>query len=109
MPDETIEIEQEQIEADIAFVQSSSGISIASAESTARSARAVVLLKLIEGPMAPQDLSNTTNLSSKQAMETLDELYKRDLLEMLVPEDDSDGPIFSILPRGEKTAVYIQN
>jgi hypothetical protein len=108
MPDETIEAEQEQIVADSAFVQSSSGISIASAESTGRSARAVVLLKLIEGPMAPQDLSKSTDLSTEQAIQALNELHTRNLLEILVPKNDSGGPIFSVLPRGEKAAMYIQ-
>lgn len=108
MPDETIEIEDEQIAADADFIRGSSGVSIASAESTAHSPRAVVLFELIEGPATSQDISENTALSTKRATQASNELLKRELIEVLVPESDSEGPVFGVLPRGEKAAIPIE-
>lgn len=108
MPDETIEIEDEQIAADADFIRGSSGVSIASAESTARSPRAVVLFELIEGPATSQDIGENTALSTKRATQASNELLKRELIEVLVPEGDSEGPVFGVLPRGEKAAIPIE-
>ena len=108
MPDETITAENEQIRADADFVRESSGASIASTESTGRSARAVVLFELIEGPTSARAIGNGTSLSTGQVSQALSDLENRDIVELLVSEDDSDGSIFGVLPRGEKAAVNLE-
>lgn len=119
MPENPIETEEEEIAADAAFVRGSSTAakssketspSVSTAESTqsAESARAAVLFRLVEGPMAPQEASEGTTVSTGHAHRTLNELEKRDLVELLVPEDASDGPIFGLTVQGEKVTFHIE-
>ncbi|MGQ5516218.1 hypothetical protein [Halococcus saccharolyticus] len=110
MPNDAIESEREQMAADAGFIAESGGASTASvstAEST-RSARAVVLFRLIEGPVSPQAIGTDTPISTGRAHRALTELHKRDLVELLVPEEATDGPIFGVTARGEKAAFYIE-
>lgn len=108
MPDETITVENEQITADADFVRGSSGASIAATESTGRSARAVVLFELIDGPTSARAISDGTSLSAGQASQALTDLENRDIVELLVSEDGSGESIFGVLPRGEKAAVNLE-
>jgi hypothetical protein len=108
MPEEDIETEDEQIAADASFVQASSGASVSTAESTTRSARAVALFQLIEGPAAPQDIGDSTEITAGQAHSALRELRDRGLIETLIPEEASDGPVFGAVPRGENAVFYIE-
>jgi len=110
MPNEAIESEREQMAADAGFITGENGASRASvstAQST-RSARAVVLSRLIEGPVAPQAIGTDTPISTGRAHRALTELRKRDLVELFVPKEASDGPIFGVTARGEKAAFYIE-
>ncbi|PSQ13229.1 MarR family transcriptional regulator, partial [Halobacteriales archaeon QS_7_68_65] len=43
-----------------------------------------------------------------KAHRTLNELQGRDLVELIVPEDASNGPIFGLTVQGEKVAFHIQ-
>ncbi|WP_049901031.1 hypothetical protein [Halococcus agarilyticus] len=109
MPEEPIEAEEERIAEDAAFVQgSSSAESSVSTASSTRSARSAVLFRLVEGPMAPQEVGEGTSVSTGQAHRTLNELRKRELVELVVPEDASDGPIFELTVQGEKVAFHIE-
>lgn len=114
MPEDPIDAEEERIAADAGFVSGSSGTSggstasVSTAESTTRSARAAVLFRLVEGPMAPQEVSDGTRVSAGQARRTLNELRKRGLVEFVVPESASDGPVFELTVQGEKVAFYIE-
>ena len=116
MPEKPIETEEEEIAADAAFVRGSSTAakssketspSVSTAES-AQSARAAVLFRLVEGPMAPQEASEGTTVSTGHAHRTLNELEKRDLVELLVPENASDGPIFGLTVQGQKVTFHIE-
>ncbi|EMA49184.1 MULTISPECIES: hypothetical protein [Halococcus] len=110
MPNDAIESEREQMAADAGFITEAEGASTASvstAEST-RSARAVVLFRLIEGPVSPEAIGSDTPISAGRAHRALTELHKRDLVELLVPEEASDGPIFGVTARGEKAAFHIE-
>ncbi|PSQ12693.1 MarR family transcriptional regulator [Halobacteriales archaeon QS_7_68_65] len=93
--------------ADAGFVQGTSGAS-ASAASSTRSARETVLFRLIEGPMTPQEVSEGTKVGVGKAHRTLNELQGRDLVELIVPENASNGPIFGLTVQGEKVAFHIQ-
>jgi predicted transcriptional regulator len=108
MQKEASEIEEkkeaEEVAADADFVQGAS----ASAASTTRSAREAVLFRLIEGPMTPQEVSEGTKVGAGKAHRTLNELQRRDLVELIVPENSSDGPVFGLTVQGEKVAFYIQ-
>ena len=99
-----VDEEAEEIAADAGFVQGAS----ASAASSTRSARETVLFRLIEGPMTPQEVSEGTKVGVGKAHRTLNELQGRDLVELIVPENASNGPIFGLTVQGEKVAFHIQ-
>lgn len=110
MPNDAIESEREQMAADAGFITESGGASRASMSTAGatRSARAVVLFRLIEGPVAPEAIGADTPISAGRAHRALTALHERGLVEVLVPEEASDGPIFGVTARGEKAAFYIE-
>ena len=116
------EEEETQIKADAEFVQHSSSASGSAKQSgtvevesaqvspkgRVRSARGVALFYLVnEGPHSPETVSNDTSISTSQAGHALDELYDRELVELLLPGDAPDGPVYGVVPRGGQAAYYI--
>lgn len=114
MPDEALEAEQERIAEDASFVQqptlatsrSKPSVSTASAAPT-RSAREIVLFKLVEGPASPTEIGDSEAISADTASGALSDLHDRDLVEQLVPPEDGDGPVFLLTVPGNKVAYHI--
>jgi DNA-binding MarR family transcriptional regulator len=114
MPDEALEAEQERIAEDASFVQqptlatSRTRPSVsASSTATTRSAREIVLFKLVAGPTTPREIGDSEAVSTDSARRALNELHDRSLVEQLVPPEDADGPVFALTVSGNKVAYHI--
>lgn len=114
MPDDPLEMEQKQIAEDAKFVQNptlstnrSKPTISASSTTMTRSSREIVLFSLVDGPTSPEEIGNNEDISTDQASSALNDLHNRGLIELLVPENDSQGPIFSLTVRGDKAVHYI--
>lgn len=115
MPDDPLKIEQEQIAEDASFVQeptlstsrSKPTISASNTSTATRSSREIVLFSLVDGPAAPEDIASSGAIDASQASQALNELQERGLVELLVPEEDSQGPILTLTVQGDKAVHYI--
>jgi predicted HTH transcriptional regulator len=115
MPDDPLETEQTQIAEDASFVQeptlstsrSKPTISASEASTTTRSSREIALFSLVDGPAAPEDIASNEAINTNQASQALSALHERGLVEILIPKEDSQGPIFTLSVSGEKAAHYI--
>jgi DNA-binding MarR family transcriptional regulator len=110
MPDDPLETEQEQIAEDVSFIQeptlsatrSKPTISASATATSTRSSREIVLFSLVDGPTASEDIANNQAVTTNQADQALNELHERGLVELLVPREDSQGPVFTLTVRGDK-------
>lgn len=94
MPEDPIDAERDELERDASFVQESS-------------ARDMALSQLILGPIGPEKIGDGAEISTDQAHGALNDLHDRGLVDVLISEEDSDGPIYGATIQGEKVAFHL--
>lgn len=95
MPEDPEQIEEETIDSNAQFI----------AQSEARTA---VVNRLLDGPTSPQNIGSETSVGTGPAHRAVNELRKQELVEMLLPNEDPNGPVYGITAEGEKAAFEME-
>ncbi|WP_408958570.1 winged helix-turn-helix domain-containing protein [Natrinema sp. 74] len=71
--------------------------------------RTEVLSHLVESRLTPKELSNETPIELSHVSRTLGELKEKDLVELLVPEDQQKGRIYEATEEGKRVWETVES
>lgn len=69
--------------------------------------RTAVVKRLSESPAIPKEIKTDTDRPYSRVSDALDDLRERELVELLVPEDQKKGRLYALTDRGEDAWEYM--
>ncbi|EMA50741.1 MULTISPECIES: hypothetical protein [Halococcus] len=72
---------------------------------TGSAARVAVLERLVEGPAAPDEIAAERSVSAASAKDAAAELRERELVELLVTDDER---VYGLTAKGERTLFFLE-